>query len=87
MNTTDLVSATGRLWGFTSEIDQIERVVSRALLGKAVTFEITQRSRIGERGFFNKRYVSKYEYRITGPDRRQVALIGDLIDHLARELS
>lgn len=87
MSTSGLVSATGRIWGFTPEIDRIERVVSRALVGKAVTFEVTDRSRIGTRGLLAKRYVSKYEYRITGPDRRQVALIGNLIDNLARGLS
>lgn len=79
--------ATGRIWGFTDEVDRVERVVSRALAGKAVTFTVTQRSVIGSRGFVNRRLISKYEYRITGPDRRQVGLIGALVDRLAQGLS
>lgn len=82
--TTTLTATTGRIWGYTDEVDTVERIARQAFeKTPAVTFTVTNRKVIGSRGWFTRRLVSKYEYAITAPTHREVVTAGQLIDTLA----
>lgn len=84
--TKTVVTGTGRFWGYTDEVDTVERLARRALAVLDVTFTVTDRKEIGSRGLFRRQVVSKMEYQIAAPTRREVAEAGNLINALARDV-
>lgn len=76
---------TGRMWGYTDELDWVERQI-RSVLHESMTFTVTDRKLIGQRGWFNKRFVSKYEYEMTGT-RKQCEVIVNFIQSLVAQIS
>jgi hypothetical protein len=93
-----LFEVTGRMRGYTDELDWVERCVSEtvetihervAARGKApitLTFAVTRRSVIGSRGWFTKRNISKYEYEIVGSED-MCRVVATLVSDLVRRIS
>lgn len=99
MNASD-VQITGRMWGYTDEIDWVERSVRKTVdLANAklverdgpsaaqMEFTVTDRKVTGSRGFFTKRLVSKYEYEIAAPSRGAAKTIANLVNDLVGRIS
>lgn len=91
------LTLTGRMWGYTDELTWVERSVvktveagRREILALGVTprldFVVTRRTVVGSRGFFTKRYVSQFEYEITG-NRKQCLAVKEHIDVLVARIS
>lgn len=89
-----MLTATGRVHGYLDELDWWIRemdvfvnAVRERAPNSAMRFEVTHYKELGTRGWWNKRIVGKYEWRLTYDTHTQRPIIESVLNELTSRLS